>query len=372
MSRTLRSPVPDLIFDDEQVARLAQIRPLLAAPGAIDSATPLHRLTLFVTYRCNLACSYCKTIARTPEEARLRPEKTVTYRYADFVRLLDAHAGTPLRHLHLTGGEAALVNDLPAMIAHAKARGVRHVSMTSNGTLPAGRYRALAAAGLDELRISVDASDAALGDALAERAGAWQRTVRTLRDLAGSPDRRFFLIANAVIGMRNRERMAEIVDFLLACGVDDVKLITEVDARGELAAFSGAGAALAAIDSSLNPRAADALPLLRRKARSVFAPDAIGLETAAPAADGAWKCYIPLTERTVDGVAYYPCSVYLREGGAPLGPLTDAPAEQRRKSAAFVERGDCLADPICKRYCLHCTRSYNERANEMRAREAGR
>lgn len=367
MHRTHRSPVPDLIFADEQTARLDEIRPLLSAPADVDEHTPLHRLTLFVTYRCNLACSYCKTIARTPDEARAKPAKLLTYRLADFERLLDGHAATPLRHLHLTGGEAALVNDLPAMVTAAKARGVRHVSLTSNGTLPAGRYRALAEAGLDELRISIDASDAALGDALAERDGAWRRTVTTLRELAALPGRRFFLIANAVIGTRNRERMGELVRFLLACGVDDVKLITEVDARGELADFDGAGTVLAEVEAAVQARAADALPLLRRKARSVFASDAIGLETAHPAGDGQWKCYIPLTERTVDGVSYYPCSVYLREGGAPLGPLTDSPAEQRRKSAAFVERGDCLTDPICARYCLHCTRTYNERANAMRA-----
>ena len=98
----------------------------------------------------------------------------------------------------------------------------------------------------------------------------------------------------------------------------------------------------------------------------MFANDAIGLEAEPAAADGTWRCYIPLTERTVDGRFYYPCSVYVREGGAPLGEINESQAEQRRKTAAFVARGDCLTDPICRRYCLHCTREFNARANDAR------
>jgi hypothetical protein len=65
----------------------------------------------------------------------------------------------------------------------------------------------------------------------------------------------------------------------------------------------------------------------------------------------------------VDRDAYYPCSVYVREGGAPIGPLTDPPALQRARTARFVSEGDCLSDPICRRYCLHCTRAFNSLAN---------
>jgi hypothetical protein len=105
--------------------------------------------------------------------------------------------------------------------------------------------------------------------------------------------------------------------------------------------------------------------------QTVFAPEAIGLEAVRVPQGQDWRCYIPLTERTVDGVSYYPCSVYLREGGVPLGSLNDPPAVQRARTAHFVRHGNCLTDPICQTYCLHCTKAYNEAANNVRAPQGG-
>ena len=123
-------------------------------------------------------------------------------------------------------------------------------------------------------------------------------------------------------------------------------------------------AIVADLSHQLAQQPPEALPLLRRKLKTVFAKDAIGIdhEPSQP----RWRCYIPLTERTVDSVSYYPCSVYLREGGEPLGRLTDSPELQRKRSAEFVRDADCLTDPICRRYCLHCTRAFNDGANEAR------
>ena len=364
--RAIHERAPDLLFEDQQAARVEEIAPLLAAPERIDASVPLHRLTVFVTYGCNLACPYCKTIARDEAERQAAPHKRLRHDLASFTALLAAHAGTPLRHLHLTGGEAATVAEVVEMVRVARAQGVRAISMTSNGTLPAQRYLDLVAAGLDELRISIDADHAALGARLTLRSGAFEAATRTLTELAAArrAGTRFVLILNAVVGLANRRRLPALVRFLLRFRPDDVKLITEVDRRDDLGDFPEAAAVRKELEAILATEPPDGLPLLRRKLATVFAHDAIGLEHVPEARP--WRCYIPLTERTVDRVAYYPCSVYLREGGAPLGPLTDPPEAQRARSAAFVRDGDCLRDPICRRYCLHCTRTFNDRANEAR------
>jgi MoaA/NifB/PqqE/SkfB family radical SAM enzyme len=363
-----RSAVPDLLFEDEQIERVREIAPYLDAPEALDGRAPLHRLTVFLTYRCNLACPYCKTIARSEEDLAARPAKRASFTVDDFRRLLDAHAGTPIRHLHFTGGEATIVRAMPEMVAIARARGVERLSVTSNGAAPPEVYRALVDRGIDEIRISLDAADPAMGRALTLRGGAWAAAVRTVRELAalraaGAP---FFLIVNTVVGLANRERLPEILRFLLDLGPDDVKLITEVDEKRRLADFPAHAAVARALADLLAPHPAHAFPLLRRKLGTVFAPDAIGLAGVSTNGDDDFRCYIPLTERTVDALHYYPCSVYLREGGAPLGRLDEPPAEQRARTAAFVRRGDCLRDPICREYCLHCTRAFNVRANEAR------
>jgi molybdenum cofactor biosynthesis enzyme MoaA len=364
-----RSRVPDLLFEDVRRARVADIGRWLDEPERLAPDAPLHRLTVFLTYRCNLACPYCKTIARTARDLALFPQKRSTFTLASFAALLDSLQDSPIRHLHFTGGEATLVHGLPGMVRLARDRGIEHVSLTSNGARPLDTYVRLIDSGIAEIRISVDARDAATGALLTGRSGAWAQSIATIRALAerrGS-DRGVFLIANTVVSEGNRGEVDEIVRYLLALGLDDIKLITVVDSRETLGRFPGAAAVLAEIDHLLSAYPPEALPLLRRKVHTVFSPEAIGLDDDGSTRGSDWRCYIPLTERTVDGRYYYPCSVYLREGGAPLGSLADSPGEQRRKTVQFVRHGRCAGDPICVRYCLHCTRAFNDAANEARA-----
>jgi len=360
----MRSPVPDLLYEEVQHARLLELGPLRRWPETADGATPLHRVTVFLTYRCNLACPYCKTIARGAADLAAAPWKRRAHDLASFTRLLDGWAGTPLRHLHFTGGEPTLCGDLPAMLRLARRRGVTHLSVTTNGALPAGRVLALLDAGLDELRLSIDADDAEAGAASTGRAEAWPAALATLSALAAArrAGARCFLVLNTVVTRANRERLPALVRFLLGFAPDDLKLITDVDDRLELGRFPAARRVRAELEALLAGHAPAALPLLRRKLETVFATDAIGLEGPAPAGGNPWRCLIPLTERTVDAAGYYPCSVYLREGGRALGPLEDPAPVQRAASARFVRDSDCRADPICRRFCLACTRRFNDLA----------
>lgn len=69
------------------------------------------------------------------QEARIFPQKAVSFTYKAFGTLLAALQGAPIRHLHFTGGEATLVRDLPRMLGLAREWGVERLSITSNGTL---------------------------------------------------------------------------------------------------------------------------------------------------------------------------------------------------------------------------------------------
>ncbi len=363
-----RRGVPDLLFEEVRDARVALLKPHLeVVPGARPDL-PLHRVTVFLTYGCNLRCPYCKTIARTAAERRADPRKQQVFTPTRFEGLLDAFAGRAIEHLHLTGGEAALVPGVVEMVAMAKRRGIAHLSMTSNGTAPPSRYVALVEAGLTELRLSLDARDPEAGARLTGRKEAWAKAVESFLLVAATRDAGadVRLIANAVVGRANREGVVELVRFLLSLGPDDVKLITEVDARDELADFPALPTVMAGLRALLATYPPHALPLLRRKVGTVFAADAIGLEAQAPGAARPDRCYVPLTERTVDGVGVYPCSVYLREGGAPLARLSDPPEVQEAQTQAWVRTHACRSDALCLRYCLHCTRGFNEAANRER------
>jgi molybdenum cofactor biosynthesis enzyme MoaA len=363
---------PDLLFEDVKRSRVEALGARLETL-AVEDGFPLHRVTVFLSYGCNLRCPYCKTIARTPRELARAPQKRGVFSVEHFGHVLDVLGEGPIEHLHLTGGEASLVPGVVDMVREAKRRGVRCVSMTTNGTAGAARYLALVEAGLGELRFSIDAGDAELGAQLTGAASvAWSKSVEALRAVAAARDAgaAVRVLANTVVGRANRVALGGIVRFLLGLGADDVKLITDVDLKAELADFPQLPTVRADLEAVLAGAPRDALPLLRRKVATVFATDAIGLDDAQAAgrALGTWRCFIPLSERTLDTQAYYPCSVYLREGGAPIGRVDESAQVQREASARWVREHDCRADAICRAYCLHCTRGFNDAANAERVR----
>jgi MoaA/NifB/PqqE/SkfB family radical SAM enzyme len=107
-------------------------------------------LYLEVTNRCNLLCTTCP---RT--YAELEPPADMSW--ALFTRIVDQAPGLARAVLHGVG-EPMLVKALPQMVRYLKDRGV-YVLFNTNGTVLSEKNgRALIAAGLDELRVSLDAS----------------------------------------------------------------------------------------------------------------------------------------------------------------------------------------------------------------------
>jgi MoaA/NifB/PqqE/SkfB family radical SAM enzyme len=118
---------------------------------AASEAAPVC-LYLETTNRCNLLCTTCP---RT--YAELEPPADMSWEL--FTSIVDQVPG--LRRAVLHGvGEPMLVKDLPRMVRYLKDRGT-YVLFNTNGTVLNERNgRALIEAGLDELRVSLDAANA--------------------------------------------------------------------------------------------------------------------------------------------------------------------------------------------------------------------
>lgn len=125
------------------------------SPEARRSALPTRKpvcLYLETTNRCNLLCTTCP---RTYEE--LEPPADMSWEL--FTSIVDQIDDLERAVLHGVG-EPMLVKDLPRMVRYLKDRGT-YVLFNTNGTvLNATNGRALIDAGLDELRVSLDASNA--------------------------------------------------------------------------------------------------------------------------------------------------------------------------------------------------------------------
>ncbi len=125
----------------------------VSADRSTVASEPPVCLYLETTNRCNLLCETCP---RTFEAL----EPPVDMSWELFTRIVDQVPNLQRAVLHGVG-EPMLVKSLPRMIRHLKARGV-YVLFNTNGTLlNPKKFQELIDTGLDELRVSVDAADAA-------------------------------------------------------------------------------------------------------------------------------------------------------------------------------------------------------------------
>jgi MoaA/NifB/PqqE/SkfB family radical SAM enzyme len=132
---------------------------------------------LEVTNRCNLLCTTCP---RTYEE--LEPPADMSWGL--FTSIVDQLPDLARVVLHGVG-EPMLVPNLPRMVKYLKERSV-YVLFNTNGTVLSERNgRALIDAGLDELRVSLDASNRESFKAIRGRDyfGRIVRNVRAFREL---------------------------------------------------------------------------------------------------------------------------------------------------------------------------------------------
>ena len=136
------------------------------------AARPPVCVYLEITNRCNLLCTTCP---RTYEE--LEPPADMSWDL--FRSIVDQLPDLARAVLHGVG-EPMLVADLPRMVAYLKDRGI-YVLFNTNGTVLSERNgRALIAAGLDELRVSLDASNRESFKAIRGR-DYFNRIVRNVR-----------------------------------------------------------------------------------------------------------------------------------------------------------------------------------------------
>src|SRR6266567_9583927 len=128
-------------------------------PLADTLARPLRDLRISVTDRCQFRCTYCMPREVFGRDFVFLPrEQLLTFE--ELARLARVFAGLGVRKLRLTGGEPLLRRDLDKLVAMlAGIGGIGDIALTTNGALLAGKARALAAAGLRRVTVSLDSLD---------------------------------------------------------------------------------------------------------------------------------------------------------------------------------------------------------------------
>ena len=294
-----------------------------ARARSASASSRLQRCELLVTGRCNFRCPYCRSVGG--------PDLSVSAGNA----VLDAWGD--VRCARLSGGEPTLHPALVGWVTRAKANGVERVAISTNGSAVLALYGELLAAGVDDVSVSLDACCAEDGDRMAGRVrGAWDRVTTAIRWLSG----RVYTTVGIVLTPDNQARAERTIALAHDLGVADIRVIPAAQGEAELPMLW--------IESDVTA----AHPILAYRLAGLDSGEAVrGLRGSDSS-----RCHLALDDMAVIGGQHYPCIIYLREGGQPIGPVG---SDMRRRRAGWVDAHDTHDDPICRRNCLDVCRDYN-------------
>lgn len=119
----------------------------------VDSFGRLHTyLRISLTERCNLRCQYCMPA----EGVELTPTPKVLTKI-EILRLADLFVSSGVNKIRLTGGEPTVRKDIEDICYELSSlKGLKTLSMTTNGIVLARKLPKLKECGLDSLNISLD------------------------------------------------------------------------------------------------------------------------------------------------------------------------------------------------------------------------
>ncbi|SHK16866.1 pyrroloquinoline quinone biosynthesis protein E [Roseomonas rosea] len=161
-----------------------------------------------LTHRCPLRCPYCSNpVELSRASAELDAET--------WGRVFREAAALGVLQLHLSGGEPAARRDLPEIVAHAARAGLYSNLITSGVLLDTARLKALAAAGLDHVQLSVQDAEEGSADRIGGLRGGHVRKLAFAEAVQAAD---LPLTLNAVVHRQNLDRLPALIDLALHLG----------------------------------------------------------------------------------------------------------------------------------------------------------
>jgi len=299
-------------------------------------ASPLARGELILSSRCNFRCPYCRHVGGGD-----LPK-------AQALGIIAAWCRDGLQNLRLSGGEPTMWGDDPGdlvnLVSRARRLGVRRVALSTNGSADIQFYKSLCWEGVDDFSVSLDACCATDGDRMAGNvAGAWDKVVANIRRLAAWA----YTTVGVVLTESNEAQCREIVTFASSLGVADIRVIPAAQRGSKIEV------------DPLPPELLARHPILRYRWGNFLR----GRPVRGLGPGDARRCHLAIDDMAVAGGMHYPCIIYLREGGKPIGKFGCHGMRQDRARWSLVHRTH--EDPICSRNCLDVCVDYNNRFEEL-------
>jgi molybdenum cofactor biosynthesis enzyme MoaA len=295
----------------------------------VSLGTPLKRCELILTDACNFKCPYCRG---------LRKDIAGTIPYHTASKIIEYWTKDKLENIRFSGGEPTLYKRLPDLVLQAKSGGVKRIAVSTNGSANLSKYEELIKAGVNDFSISLDGGCYTIGDKMSGGiTGMWDKVVKNIKEIS----KQSYCSVGMVFTEDNIDNCIDSVMFADSLNVSDIRVIPSAQYNKALSKLS-----------KLPKQILDKYPILKYRINNILN----GRHVRGIKKVDKHKCWLVLDDMAIAGDYHFPCIIYLREGGDPIGKVG---AGMRRERLGWIKKHNPYKDPICKKNCLDVCIDYN-------------
>lgn len=291
----------------------------------------LQRCELILTDACNFKCPYCRG---------LRPDIAGTMSLERAKEVIDLWARDNVHNIRLSGGEPTVYKGIVELVEYAKSKNIDRIAMSTNGFAELDFYKELIRAGVNDFSISLDACCSAFGDMMAGGiSGAWEKVIGNIREIS----KLTYVTVGVVVTEETVVDLKNTIEFASGLGVADIRIISSAQYN-----------ALLENARTVSEEVYIKYPILKYRIENLNNERNVrGLEL-----EDSNKCGLVLDDMAIAGDYHFPCIIYMREGGNPIGKIGE---NMRQERLEWMKNHNTHCDPICKKNCLDVCIDYNNK-----------
>lgn len=305
-----------------------------------SACSRMMRCEMIITEHCNFRCPYCRGLRANIYGDRKKRQLSIE----EIKRNIDFWCdGKPLENIRFSGGEPTMHPHLAEAVDHARSRGVKRIAISTNGSRDMNLYTRLIEAGVNDVSISLDACCAEDGDRMSGGIkGSFDTVVANIRSIS----KLTYVTVGIVLTPENVESAEGTIKFAHSLGVADIRVIPSAQWNASVGWFPELEGEILA----RHPILAYRIGNFRR-----------GRHVRGLTSGDFHHCGLVLDDSVIAGDFHFPCVIYMREGGNPIGRVGPG---MRAERAEWMIKHDVHEDPICRKGCLDVCIDY---CNKFRA-----
>jgi molybdenum cofactor biosynthesis enzyme MoaA len=302
----------------------------------LSMTSPMMRCEMILTERCNFNCPYCRG---------LREDCQGDMPIVTALSVLEQWCDQGLQNIRFSGGEPLIYPYLETLVTYAKRSRVKRIAVSSNGSFKHEQYHRLWYLGVNDFSISLDACCASECGKMAGLDGSpLKRIEENIRKLSAKT----YVTVGVVLTDDNAPDLAKIVKYAYDLDVSDIRIIPAAQN----------GCMIEGVEA-IPQHILDVYPILAYRVKNIKE----GRPVRSIQEYDSPRCYMPIDDSVVAGDYHFPCVIYMREQGEPIGRIGP---NMRTERTIWSLAHDTANDPICKANCLDVCVDHNNKCAACR------